>query len=44
MMVRLPNLSPVQMLTPKYIAEYFADIAIAYQEEIKALYDIGCRE
>ncbi|KAI0092857.1 hypothetical protein BDY19DRAFT_511757 [Irpex rosettiformis] len=23
--------------------EYFADIAIAYQEEIKALYDAGCR-
>jgi methionine synthase II (cobalamin-independent) len=24
-------------------AEYFADIAIAYQQEIKELYDLGCR-
>ena len=28
---------------PKSAAEYFADIAIAYQEEIKELYEIGCR-
>ena len=25
------------------VEEYFADIAIAYQEEIQALYDLGCR-
>ena len=24
--------------------EYFADIALAYQAEIKALYEAGCRE
>lgn len=23
--------------------EYFADIAVAYQQEIKELYDAGCR-
>jgi methionine synthase II (cobalamin-independent) len=23
--------------------EYFADIAVAYQEEIKELYSLGCR-
>lgn len=26
------------------IEEYFADVAQAYREEIKALYDAGCRE
>lgn len=24
-------------------AEYFADIAVAYQQEIKELYELGCR-
>ena len=24
--------------------DYFADIAVAYQQEIKALYEAGCRE
>lgn len=25
------------------VDEYFADIAVAYQEEIKELYSLGCR-
>lgn len=31
------------LLTMLCVDEYFADIAVAYQEEIKELYSLGCR-
>ena len=35
---------PLSVTEVNFPGEYFADVAKVYQEEIKELYELGCRE